>query len=112
MGGLNKMMKEALNLYISEPEDSKDLAELPDESIKTSKHIVAVRVDWDVAFSFLLRYYRIKYGMTQSEVARKMGFENINGYQRLERKRCNPNLKTLSKIKMIFPEFSLDQAVV
>ncbi len=106
------MMQEALNLYISEPEDSEDLAALPDDSIQTSKSIVEVPVDAEVAFSFLVRYHRIKHGMTQSQVARKMGYENVNGYQRLERKKCNPNLKTLSKIKGIFPDFSLDFAVI
>lgn len=109
---LHEMMEEALNLYISEPEGSMDIAELPDESIKTSKNVVEVPVDAEVAFSFLIRYHRIKHGMTQSQVARKMGFENVNGYQRLERKKCNPNLKTLSKIKEIFPDFSLDLAVI
>jgi predicted RNase H-like HicB family nuclease/DNA-binding XRE family transcriptional regulator len=109
---LHEMMQEALNLYISEPEGSMDLAELPDDSIRTSRNIVKVPVDAEVAFAFLVRYHRIKHKMTQSEVARKMGFQNVNGYQRLERKKCNPNLKTLSKIKAIFPEFSFDFAFV
>ncbi len=111
MGELTARMHEALNLYISEPEGSTDLAELPDDSINTSKNVVEVSVDADIAFAFLMRYHRIKHGMTQSEVARKMGFANVNGYQRLERKKCNPNLKTLSKIKGIFPDFSLDFAM-
>ena len=34
---LQRNMREALNLYIEEPEDSKDLAALPDEKIKRSK---------------------------------------------------------------------------
>lgn len=112
MNELNRMMKEALELYISEPEGSADLAHLPDDSIRISKTVVEVPVDAEVAFSFLVRYYRIKYGMTQSQVAKKMGYENVNGYQRLERRKCNPNLKTLSKIKEIFPDFSLDLAVI
>ena len=112
MGELNEMMQEALNLYISEPEGSMDLAELPDDSIKASRNVIEVPVNAEVAFSFLIRYHRIKHGMTQSQVAKKMGFENVNGYQRLERKKCNPNLKTISKIKGIFPDFSLDLAVV
>ena len=112
MHELNEMMQEALNLYISEPESSMDVAELPDDSIKAARNVVEVPVDAEIAFSFLIRYHRIKHGMTQSQVARKMGFENVNGYQRLERKKCNPNLKTLSKIKGIFPDFSLDLAVV
>jgi predicted RNase H-like HicB family nuclease/DNA-binding XRE family transcriptional regulator len=109
---LDEMMREALNLYISEPDGSTKLANLPDDSIKTSKSVVEVPVDAEVAFSFLVRYHRIQHGMTQLQVAKKLGFENINGYQRLERKKCNPNLKTLSKIKGIFPDFSLDLAVV
>lgn len=105
-------MKEALNLYVQEPADSKDLADLPDESIRKSKNVVEVPVDSEVAFSFLVRYYRIQHGMTQHQVAKKLGFDNINSYQRLERRKCNPSLKVLSKIKAIFPEFSLDFAVV
>ena len=112
MKELGEMMQEALNLYISEPENSTRLANLPDDSIKKTKNIVEVPVDSEIAFSFLVRYHRIKHGMTQHQAAKKLGFDNINSYQRLERKKCNPNLKTLSKIKAIFPEFSLDLAIV
>ncbi len=112
MKELGEMMQEALNLYISEPETSTRLANLPDDSIKKAKNIVEVPVNSEIAFSFLVRYYRIQHGMTQHQVAKKLGFDNINSYQRLERKKCNPNLKTISKIKSIFPEFSLDFAVV
>lgn len=112
MEELQEMMEEALNLYISEPENSTRLANLPSNSIKKSKNIVEVPVNADIAFSFLMRYHRIRHGMTQHQVAKKLGFENINSYQRLERKKCNPSLKTISKIKAIFPEFSLDLAIV
>jgi predicted RNase H-like HicB family nuclease/DNA-binding XRE family transcriptional regulator len=112
MEELYEMMKEALNLYISEPEVSTRLANLPDDSIKKVKNIVEVSVDSEIAFSFLVRYHRIKHGMTQQQVAKKLGFENVNSYQRLERKKCNPNLKTISMIKGVFPEFSIDFAVV
>jgi predicted RNase H-like HicB family nuclease/DNA-binding XRE family transcriptional regulator len=112
MDELFENMKEALNLYIQEPAESKDLAALPNDSIKRSKNIIEVPVDSEIAFSFLMRYYRIQHGMTQYQVAKKLGFDNINSYQRLERKKCNPSLKLLSKIKAIFPEFSLDFAIV
>ncbi len=112
MKELDEMMQEALNLYISEPEDSIRVADLPDDSIRKSKNVVEVSVDSEIAFSFLVRYHRIQHGMTQTQVAKKLGFENINSYQRLERKKCNPNLRTLSKIKEIFPDFSLDLAVI
>lgn len=112
MEELVENMKEALNLYIAEPEASKDLAPLPDESIRRSKTIVEVAVDPEVAFCFLVRYCRIKEGMTQHQAAKKMGFDSLYSYQRLESKRCNPNLKTMSKVKEVFPKFSLDLAVI
>ncbi len=109
--GLVDNMHEALNLYVQEPEDSKDLAALPDESIKKSKNVIEVALDPEIAFSFMVRYYRIKHGMTQKEVAKEMGFDTIYSYQRLESKKCNPSLKIISKIKKVFPDFSIDYAV-
>ena len=38
MEELQKNMQEALNLYVEEPEDSKELASLPDESIPGQPH--------------------------------------------------------------------------
>lgn len=108
---LNKNMQEALNLYIQEPEDSTDLASLPDDSIRRSKNVVEVTLDPQIAFSFMVRYCRIKHGMTQQEAAKRMGFDNLYSYQRLEAKGCNPSLKIIYKIKQIFPELSIDWAV-
>lgn len=108
---LQHNMQEALNLYIEEPENSKDLAPLPDKRIRLSKNIVEVPLDPQIAFAFMVRYYRIQHGFTQSQVAKKMGFDKIYSYQRLESKRCNPSLKIISKIKHVFPEFSLDYAI-
>jgi predicted RNase H-like HicB family nuclease/DNA-binding XRE family transcriptional regulator len=104
-------MYEALNLYIEEPVDSKHLAPLPDTSLKTSKQVVEVPVDPQVAFAFLVRYCRIKNNLTQQEVSKRMGFDKVYSYQRLESKRCNPSLSTISKVKEVFPDFSLDFAL-
>ncbi len=104
-------MQEALNLYIEEPVDSDDLAALPDDSIKTTKTIIAVAVDPLVAFAFLVRYFRIKHGFTQQEAAKKMGFDTLYSYQRLEAKKCNPSLKMIARIKKMYPEFSVDMAM-
>jgi antitoxin HicB len=108
---LRENMQEALNLYIQEPQDSSDLAALPDGSTKKSRNVVEVAADPLIAFSFMIRYYRIKHKMTQKEAAKRMGFDNLYSYQRLEAKRCNPSLKILSKIKQVFPEISIDLAV-
>lgn len=108
---LQRNMGEALNLYVQEPADSEDLASLPKDSIRKSKNVVEVALDPSIAFSFLVRYYRITHGMTQHQVAKAMGFDNVYSYQRLERRKCNPTLKIMTMIKQIFPEFSLDYAV-
>jgi antitoxin HicB len=86
---LQRNMEEALNLYVQEPADSEDLASLPKDSIRKSKNVVEVALDPSIAFSFLVRYYRIKHGMTQHQVAKAMGFDNVYSYQRLERRKCN-----------------------
>lgn len=108
---LEKNMQEALNLYVEEPEDSKELAFLPDESIRSTRTVVEVALDPEIAFSFMVRYFRLKHGLTQREAAKKMGFDTIYSYQRLEGKRCNPSLRIISKIKKAFPDFSIDYAV-
>lgn len=111
MKELQTNMQEALNLYIEEKPNSKDLASLPDPSIKKTKNIVEVPLDLHIAFAFLVRYWRIKYGYTQKEAAQKMGFDTLFSYQRLETKKCNPSLKTMSIVKKIYPEFSIDFAI-
>ena len=111
MDELHRNMQEALNLYVEEVEDSKDLALLPDESIQLTRNIVEVPLDPQIAFAFMVRYCRIKHGLTQQQAAKKMGFETIYSYQRLESKRCNPSLRIITKIKQTFPEFSIDYAV-
>ena len=108
---LRQNMQEALNLFIEEPEDSKNLAPLPDESLKIAKNIVEVSLDPQIAFAFMVRYCRIKNGLTQQEVANKMGFDTLYSYQRLEARRCNPSLRIISKVKQVFPDFSVDYAI-
>lgn len=104
-------MQDALNLYIEEVENSEDLASLPSKSIKLKANVVSVSVDPQVAFAFLVRFYRIKHGMTQQDAAKKLGFPNIYSYQRLETRKCNPRLETIASIKRLFPEMSIDSVV-
>ncbi len=111
IAALQENMQDALNLYIEEPSNSKDLAAMPDQSIKLSKTVVEVSIDPQIAFAFLVRYWRIKHGLTQQEASKRMGFDKIYSYQRLETKKCNPSLKTMSMVKKLYPEFSIDLAV-
>lgn len=111
MEELQKNMEEALNLYIEEPEDSKELAPLPDELVQPRKNIIEVALDPQIAFAFLLRYYRAKHAMTQKQAAKKMGFDTLYSYQRLEGRHSNPSLRIMTKVKKAFPDFSVDYAM-
>lgn len=111
MKELQKNMEDALNLFLEEPSDSSELAALPDNTIKVTKNVVKVAVDPFVAFAFLVRYCRIKHGLTQQQAAKKMGFDTLYSYQRLEAKKCNPSLKMIARVKKVFPEFSVDYAM-
>lgn len=62
MKELKKNMEEALNLYIDEPESSKKLIPLPDESITKSCSIIEVPVEPSIALSFMVRYKGHKHG--------------------------------------------------
>lgn len=103
---LYKNMREALNLMVSEPAD---FVPLPDKSIKSSRNVVKVPVDPQVAFSFYVRFFRKKHKLTQKQMANKLGFRSIFQYQRLESANYNPTLNTLALVKRLFPEISLDQ---
>ncbi len=102
---LRRNAHEALNLYLDEPKDSTVVFPLP-RRYKV-KGIMEVSVEPDVALSVLLRSYRSRKGMTQKEVALKLGMKNLYSYQRLER-RANPSLNTLRKLKQAFPDLSVD----
>jgi predicted RNase H-like HicB family nuclease len=78
-------MQEAINTYLEEPINSSFLAPLPDTHIKSSKSVVKVAVDPEIAFSFMVRYCRIQEGLTQKKVAKSLGMKNLFSYQRLEK---------------------------
>ena len=103
---LYKNMKEALNLYLDEPAGSDIVDLLPDEKID-GRNIVPVPVEPEIAFSVVMRHLRKKHKMTQQQIADKLGMKKIYSYQRLERK-SNPSLEMLSKIREVFPDFSVD----
>jgi DNA-binding XRE family transcriptional regulator len=58
--------------------------------------------------SIIIKKYRIQKGKTQQEIADEMGIKLLP-YQRLESGENNPTLKTLLKVKKIFPEIKLDK---
>jgi len=58
--------------------------------------------------SIVIKKYRIQLGKTQQEIADEMGIKLLP-YQRLESGENNPTLKTLIKVKAIFPQIELDK---
>jgi antitoxin HicB len=73
-------------------------------------NIVEVPVLPKTAFSLMMRMLRKQRGLTQSEIAKLLGMNNIYSYQRLERsKQANPSLTTLAKIKKVFPDLKVDE---
>lgn len=108
MKHLNEMMLEALNLYLDEPEASTILFPMPDPALK-ARNIVEVPVQTSVAMAMVLRQSRVERRMTQRQVADKLGMKHVWQYQKLESgKTANPELKTLVKLKTVFPNLSVD----
>ncbi len=103
---LKKNMKEVLNLYLEEPDNSKVIFSLPKKKVN-KKDVISVSVKPNISFSMLLRMYRLEHKITQRQAANKLGMKNIYSYQKLEKaKTSNPTLKTLSKIKEVFSDFN------
>lgn len=109
---LYKNMKEALNLYLHEPENSRVSFSLPYKNI-IGKNIVRVPVDPQIAFAIKMKITRAKKGLSQRQAADLLGMKNIYSYQRLEStKKANPSLSTIARIKEIFPEFNIDDLFI
>jgi predicted RNase H-like HicB family nuclease/DNA-binding XRE family transcriptional regulator len=104
---LYESCKEALNLYLEEPHDSKVIFPLPDETLDANKRLIKIMVEPEIALAVLLRNYRLNAHMTQKQVAEMLGMRNVYSYQRLERK-SNPTLSIINKIHTIFPEIKLN----
>lgn len=110
MEELKKNAAEALNLFLSEPEESGVLFPLPQRKTKKDSRILLVPVEPGVALSLMLKHLRAKRKLTQQKTAELLGFASIYSYQKLESpKTSNPELKTLKKLKGVFPELRLDE---
>ena len=113
-GSMEKLLSnlhEALNLYLSEPENSAVIFPHPKRNVK-GRSIIKIEVDPSVAAATTIRQLRVKMHLTQQKMKETLGINNLSSYQRLEDpKRCNPELKTLANIKKHFPEFRLDEII-
>lgn len=105
---LLRNMEEALNLYLSEPFNSRHVFARPKKDV-SGRNIMAVSVAPSVAFANRMRELRIRYGLTQLEMKKRLGIKYLSNYQRLEDPlRANPEWKTLFLIKKNFPKFKVE----
>ena len=106
---LKTMLKEALDLYLDEPDDSSVIFPLPKKRIRGC-NIIEVEVDPKIALAFLVRRGRLLKKWTQKMTAEKLGVP-LYSYQKLENpKTANPEWKTLIKLLKIFPDLDLKLA--
>jgi antitoxin HicB len=102
-------MQEVLNLYLSEPIDSKKIFPLPSTKHFNKKNIVTVEVNPSVAFAFLLRMTRLKKKHTLRSMAKLLEYKSVNSYAKLEKpKTSNPELRTLGNILKKIPDFPVE----
>ena len=105
---LDKNMAEALNLYLSEPPESKHIFAKPFLRPKGA-NLVAVEVWPSVAIAGRIRELRLSHSLTQVAMKDRLGIAHLSSYQRLEDpSRANPEWQTLIRIKKAFPNFELD----
>lgn len=101
-----------VNLFLDEPVNSNIIFPEPDNTIIISENIVKIKVNPEIAFANQIRKLRLTHHLTQKQAAEKLGFKHIWSYQRLENsKKANPELKTIIKIKEVFPEFDFSQVI-
>lgn len=108
MNELRANALEALELYLSEPESSRVIFNLP-KAQKAKKNLMTIAVPPTLAFAMLLRQARVLRNLTQRQAADLLDIKHISAYQRLETpESANPELKTLSRVKRVFPEIAID----
>lgn len=106
---LRKNLKEALDLYLDEPEDSQMILPMPQRK-GSGKNLMAIEVGPRLALATLLRNERLKKRWSQKETAQKAGMP-LYSYQRLESsKTANPEWGTLTKLRRLFPRLNLNLA--
>jgi len=92
--------EEALTVYL-ESLDSRSIS-IPAATTISGADIYPIAPTLNVAFAITLKQEREKQGLTQKEVAKKMGVA-WSAYQRIENPRkTNPTLSTIEKLQKVF----------
>lgn len=112
MKELKENMQDVLDLFLSEPEDSKLIFPKPLVQSRVDRlkgNIMRVPVSPQVALAMRIRQARLAKGMTQSQVAKAMKMNRVYAYQRYEDpETCNPEFLTLAKLKKVLPDLEIE----
>ena len=91
-----EMASDALSLYLEEARDPK--WKVPEAKKRTGKNYYWIQPRFDVAIALIIRRARIKHGLTQSQLAKRIGV-TTQQLQKLETPgKSNPTVKTLAAI--------------
>lgn len=105
---LMQNLKEALELYLSEPDSSSIIFPEP-MKLKKQKSIVEIHIDPSIAFAIQLKQIRLKRRLTQKAMMDILKIKHLSNYQRLENpNKANPELRTLVELKSYLPELSIE----
>jgi len=97
-----KMASEALSLYLEEARDPK--WKVPKARSRKSKQYYWIQPSFDVAIALIIRQARLKHGLTQSQLASRVGI-TIQQLQKLETPgKSNPTVRTLASISAALNE--------
>ena len=94
------MAKEALTGFLQSVDARK--LRLPDPSRLKGDEVIYIEPETPVAFAIWLRKQREALGLSQSDVAKKLGIK-YQTYQRIESpSKTNPTLKTIMRVEKVF----------
>ncbi len=94
------MAKEALTGFLQSVDARK--IKLPDPSKLEGVEVAYIEPETPVAFAMWLRKQREALGLSQSDVAKKLGIK-YQTYQRIESpSKANPTLKTIMRVEKVF----------
>jgi len=100
IGEAKVMAKEALTGFLQSVDARK--LKLPDPSKLKGDEVVYIEPETPVAFAIWLRKQREALGLSQSDVAKKLGIK-YQTYQRIESpSKTNPTLKTIMRVEKVF----------
>ena len=94
------MAKEALTGFLQSVDARK--LRMPDPSRLKGDEVIYIEPETPVAFAIWLRKQREALGLSQSDVAKKLGIK-YQTYQKIENpSKTNPTLKTIMRVEKVF----------